>query len=313
MAGLCPASRTEKHLMSSIKNLTTALQLASWGMRIFPAKPVLKANGNWDKPPYITGWHANATTDPHRIHEYWSRYPDAIPAIPCDEFIVVDADRHVGGPDGVTALRELARKNGDWPDHPIVNTPTGGEHHYLRQPDPPLGNGAGALPPGIDVRGNGGYVIAPGATLPNGKRWQTIQSGSGGPEWPMPPGWLQQLIRGENQRSTVSRSRSSITRQASRREERYALAALAGVAEEIRTAPVGRRNTVLNATAYRLGRMVSAGWIDRLMVENELRLAAYALANNDGAESVLKTIKSGLDSGYANPHPPLANRKRGWK
>jgi hypothetical protein len=59
--------------------------------------------------------------------------------------------------------------------------------------------------------------------------------------------------------------------------------------------------------------MVGAGWIDRNIVENELRLAAFALASDDGDESVLKTIKSGLDAGYDNPCPPLANRKRGWK
>jgi hypothetical protein len=299
--------------MLSNKNLNAALRLAGCGTRIFPAKPVLKDSGDWNKPPYITGWQSNSTTDPQQIREWWRQWPNAIPALPCDSFFVLDVDRHVGGNDGVAALHDLINANGGLPDHPIVGTPSRGEHHYFRQPDSPLGNGAASLPPGIDVRGIGGYVIGPGATLPNGKSWRPIRAGSGTPEWPLPPEWLLRLIRDESQRPTVSRSHSSIIREPSSREERYAITALAGVAEEIRTAPVGRRNTVLNATAYRLGRMVSAGWIDRLTVENELRLAAFALANDDGAASVLKTIASGLNDGCCNPHPPLANRKRGWK
>jgi hypothetical protein len=91
------------------------------------------------------------------------------------------------------------------------------------------------------------------------------------------------------------------------------MAALAGVAQEISTAPLGKRNTILNSAAYRMGRMVGAGWIDRNTVENELRIAAHALANDDGIKSVMTTIASGLDAGCSDPHPPLANRKRGWK
>ena len=163
------------------------------------------------------------------------------------------------------------------------------------------------------MRGIGGYVIAPGATRPDNRSWQPIPSESGAPEWPTLPAWLQRLTCGHNQRSISSPISSIISRKPSSREERYALAALAGVAQEISAAPLGKRNTILNATAYRLGRMVGAGWIDRNTVENELRLAAHALANDDGIKSVMTTIASGLAAGCSDPHPPLANRKRGWK
>ena len=163
------------------------------------------------------------------------------------------------------------------------------------------------------MRGIGGYVIAPGATRPDNRSWQPIPSESGAPEWPTLPAWLQRLTCGHNQRSISSPISSIISRKPSSREERYALAALAGVAQEISAAPLGKRKTILNATAYRLGRMVGAGWIDRNTVENELRLAALALAHDDGAESVLKPIKSGLDAGCSDPHPPIGNRKRGWQ
>jgi hypothetical protein len=227
---------------------------------------------------------------------------------------VVDADRHVDGANGVTALHELIRKNADWPEHPEVTTPSGGQHDYFAQPDPPLGNGSGSLPPGIDVRGIGGYVIGPGAILPDGTSWQPIQSGCHAPEWPVPPEWLLQLIRGVTHRPTASpHSSLSINRKPSGREERYAMSALIGVAQEISAAPLGKRNTILNAASYRMGRMVGAGWIDRNTVESQLRLAAFALAHDDGAESVLKTIKSGLNAGQGNPCPPLPSRRRARK
>jgi len=122
------------------KNLIAGLRLADSGIRIFPAKPERKPDGSWNKPPCITDWRSNATTDPNQIRDWWQCWPDAIPAMPCDEFVVVDADRHLGGADGVAALHNLVREHGEWPDHPRVVTPSNGEHHYFRQLDPPSGN-----------------------------------------------------------------------------------------------------------------------------------------------------------------------------
>jgi hypothetical protein len=300
--------------MLSNKNYRVAIGLVRCGIRIFPAKPERKPDGSWNKPPCITDWCSNATTDPNQIRDWWQCFPEAIPAMPCDEFVVVDADRHLGGADGVAALHNLIREHGEWPDHFVVTTPNNGQHHYFCQSDPPLGNSVGVLPPGIDVRGIGGYVIGPGAILPDDTSWQSIHSGSSAPEWPLLPRWLDVLIRANKPcKAVVPHIGPIASRPLSGREERYAIAALAGVAQEISAAPLGKRNTILNAAAYRMGRMVSAGWIDRNTVENELRLAAHALANDDGIKSVVQTIESGLDAGCSDPHPPLANRKRGWK
>ena len=46
----------------------------------------------------------------------------------------------------------------------MTATARGGVHLFFKQPNgEPLGNGRGELPDGIDVRGSGGFVIAPGA------------------------------------------------------------------------------------------------------------------------------------------------------
>ncbi len=58
---------------------------------------------------------------------------------------------------------------------PITQTPGGGLHLIFRQRDgEALGNTCGALPKGIDVRGAGGYIIAPGSTRPDGTCWQPM-------------------------------------------------------------------------------------------------------------------------------------------
>ena len=98
-----------------------------------------------------------------------------------------------------------------------------------------------------------------------------------------------------------------------KREERYAEAALEGGVGEIATAPKGKRNTILNNVAYRLGRMVARGWIDRNKIENCLLVAAAALAREDGTAAVVATIKSGVNAGIRRPHPDLLDRKGGGK
>jgi hypothetical protein len=52
--------------------------------------------------------------------------------------VVVDADRHPGGSDGVKLFHELDRTRGPFPLHPIVVTKSGGEHHWFGQPATPV-------------------------------------------------------------------------------------------------------------------------------------------------------------------------------
>ena len=250
---------------------------------------------------------------------------DAIPAVPCDDFVVIDADRH-GGPDGVTALAALVNEYKHWPDHPTVLTPSGGEHHYFGQPSSPIGNRTGKLPEGIDVRGGvGGFVIGLGAVLPDGSGWQLDPSSlKTGANWveavPPLPEWLETIIRADpietiglhqcSKSTIIQCSKSTII---SHREERFAEAALKAGIADVENAARGQRNSVLNSVAYRLGRMVGAGWIDRNRVEFNLMIAARGLEHDDGRTSVIKTIKSGLDAGSRRPHPALRDRKRGTK
>src|SRR5262249_3338791 len=147
-----------------------ALSLAAAGMPVFPARP--------DKRPVFSGWQEKASTEPDQIHKWWLAHPTALPAIVVGRagLVVVDCDRHPGGNDGIKAFNRLLSANdGNLADVPMTRTARRGAHLFFKQPKGgPFGNGRGQLPDGIDVRGVGGFVIAPGAVLPDGTRWQAI-------------------------------------------------------------------------------------------------------------------------------------------
>ena len=152
-------------------NLDVALALARTGLFIFPAIVTRnEAAKKLDKRPAIKGWREAAITDPKQITEWWEAFPEAVPGIELGRsgLFVVDLDRNPGGSDGVAAFKAL-RGDNPVPQCPTVKTPSGGYHLYFRQPDgEQLGNGRGVLPDGIDIRGAGGWTVAPGASY---QRW----------------------------------------------------------------------------------------------------------------------------------------------
>jgi hypothetical protein len=186
-----------------------------------------------------------------------------------------------------------------------VQTPSSGEHHYFSQPEPALGNGSGQLPPGIDIRGRGGFVIGPGAVLPDGTGWQTAPDLS--VDMPQLPVWLLRMIRADEIQRTNCNGVSSQPL-VTTRERQYAMAVLEAGCRDVANAPRGKRNIVLNSVAYRLGRMVARGWIGRNEVQQGLVGASYQLNKEDGSAAVRATIKSGLDAGYRKPYPDLTER-----
>ncbi|HEV2575119.1 MAG TPA: bifunctional DNA primase/polymerase [Beijerinckiaceae bacterium] len=126
---------------------------ATNGLPIFPVA--------WNKFPHIK-WGAGASTDPAQIDIYWRRWPCAMIGLPTGAksgLIVVDIDRK-NGVDGFQTMRA----NGWTIDARAVEvrTPSGGSHFYfpLKQGDI-IKNSASKLGPGIDVRGDGGFVVLP--------------------------------------------------------------------------------------------------------------------------------------------------------
>ena len=67
------------------------------------------------------------------------------------------------------------------------------------------------------------------------------------------------------------------------------------------------RNELLNALAYRLGRMIARGWLYRADVEADLAGAMHTngYVADKGIRAVEATLRSGLDAGTQKPHPDL--------
>lgn len=129
--------------------------LACWKKRIpvFPCKP-------GGKEPLTPRGHLDATTDATRINGYWNAHPGANIGIPTGKrsgFLVLDIDEG-----GAESLHELEREHGELPATCAVETGSGGKHYYFRYPaGEDVRNSAGKLGPGLDIRGEGGYIIAP--------------------------------------------------------------------------------------------------------------------------------------------------------
>ena len=147
--------------------LQTALWYAKGGWHVFP----LKAG---DKTPVTAHGLHDATTDAETIRGWWAQWPTANIGLNCGAsgLLAVDFDVHKEGYAGAALLKQLRE------EHPttIAETGGGGYHLLYRQPeDNPLGNGRGALPKGVDVRGVGGYIVLAPSIHPNGNRytWET--------------------------------------------------------------------------------------------------------------------------------------------
>lgn len=127
-----------------------------------------------------------------QVRTWWRRWPTANIAIVTGKvsgLVVLDIDPRHGGDE---SLRDL----GKLPDTLTVLTGGGGQHLYYAHPGGVIPNGANLLP-GIDVRGDGGYVIAPPSNHQSGGTylWEPgYGPDDGGPLAPLPEALLSLLL-----------------------------------------------------------------------------------------------------------------------
>jgi len=146
-------------------DLQTALRLAANGYRVFPLEP----NG---KTPAIAKWPAKATCDAATVERWWR---DPVLGWEADwgvgvatgrGLFVVDVDAKNGGIESFALLEDML------PHTLRVRTPSGGLHLYFRG-RAPVRNSASKIAAGIDVRGEGGYVVGPGTSI-DGRRYEIV-------------------------------------------------------------------------------------------------------------------------------------------
>lgn len=108
------------------------------------------------KHPRISDWVNKATTDEETIRSWWKLWPDASVGIATgDGLVVLDVD----GEAGERSLEAL-RAESTWPSM-VPEVKTGRGRQFYFSTNTPIGNSVQKLGPGLDVRGVGGYVVAP--------------------------------------------------------------------------------------------------------------------------------------------------------
>lgn len=143
----------------------------------------------------------DATRDRAQVESWWSQYPSANVGIVTGELnglLVIDVDiKHDQGKYGDESLKDLERELGELPETWTALTGSGGLHYYFRYPDGhEIRNSASKLAQDIDIRAQGGYVVAPPSVHPDTGKLYEWEAGSEPSETPLaelPEKWLQRL------------------------------------------------------------------------------------------------------------------------
>ena len=169
-----------------------ALLAAANGYRVFPW--VLTKNG--DKMPWERGWQDKATTDPDAIRAWVGGGYSGFGILTGAGLLAVDLDVKHPPADGVASFEGLGL---ELPSY-AARTLTGGRHVFYRV-DATVPNRVNLLP-GVDLRGDGGYVVLyDQAPLPLGQLpalppeiGRYLASPSADPDKPPPRSMLSMLL-----------------------------------------------------------------------------------------------------------------------
>jgi putative DNA primase/helicase len=127
---------------------------------IFPCNPN-------EKFTTVGGGYKNGSSDFLKIYKWWEDSPSSNIGLVTGEvnnLVVVDIDVKDDTP-GIESLSELEVECGKF-DTLTVNTPSGGLHYYFSYPHGhSIKCSASKIKPGIDIRANGGHVVAPGSII----------------------------------------------------------------------------------------------------------------------------------------------------
>lgn len=124
------------------------------------------------KVPAVEGGRNSATKDAGRLRDFAKSRPDCNYGIAtgsdAGNLFVIDCDvDDLKGEDGIATLRAWEASHGEFPEGPVATTPRGGMHLYFWADRPVSCSTNPEL--GVDVRGDGGYVVGPGSALDNGE------------------------------------------------------------------------------------------------------------------------------------------------
>lgn len=171
--------------------------MAARGWKVFPV--------NGKVPATLHGLN-DASGQEDTIAKWWTRWPDHGIGVATGEasgFWVIDLDS-VEARDAFAALQA---ENGDLP-HTVAAKTGKGWHVYWQMPEGvSIRNSASKIAPGVDVRGTGGYVVAPPSIHPSGGRYGWIAGRDpDSVEIAQPPDWLLRIVQAPERPDRVAPS-----------------------------------------------------------------------------------------------------------
>lgn len=193
---------------------------------------VLPVNG---KVPAIPRWPEVASCDENQIREWWTNgYAGCNVGIATGRasgLVVLDIDPRNGGNE---SFARMVQSFGPLPETIEVATPSGGRHLYFAYPQDgsQIGNRANlAGYTGVDVRGDGGQVVAPPSIGSNGVpyKWDSTSANAAA----IPPAWMKIMVQPERAERAERAERSTPDPEGSKARMADALAAML----RIRTKP----------------------------------------------------------------------------
>ncbi len=292
--------------MQDLPFLYSALTYARRGWPVMPCHGVARGACTCGRPdcaspgkhPRLRHGLHDASDDPAAVRRWWRRWPQANVAVRTGTtarggLVVLDIDPDHGGE---RSLDRLVAEHGDLPVGPEVRSGSGGRHLYFAHPGRRVPNSAGIrLGPGLDVRGDGGYVVAPPSRHIAEGRYEWLRYA------PPPdlPGWLLEPLVANSRPAPPSeppRGRDP------RRASSWARAAVDDELDAVRRAPVGQRNHTLNRAAFALGQIAGGGHLEAEVVHDLLVQAGMATGLTAG--ECRGTVRSGLEAGMQVPRHP---------
>ncbi len=250
------------------------------------------------KHPRTKSGLLDATSDPSQQAAWWEQWPNANIAIATGStngIVVIDVDAKK---DGWDALEELELRYGKLPATVEVNTGGGGWHGYFRMPEGETITSRNGFRNGVDVKAEGGYVIAPPSTHKSGRKYEWAQER--GPNEieiaELPDSWIRALPR-KGQEPPKTNQPIAHAEKGDVMQRAQAYVAKASAASE------GTRNDA----AFRLaGHVASFGTNGSSLGESDIitLLAGWNLRNSPPLEEseLRQCVASALANG--TPRPP---------
>ena len=160
--------------------LKHALHYASLGLSVIPVHTVvggkcscgsLKCSAPGKHP--MIKWRANTkeSLGEDQIREWWKKHPDSNIGIVTGEIsgiAVLDID----GLEGLKSLEEAGMPMHELPKSPTVRTGGGGIHIIFRYPERDKVKTQAGLLPKVDVRAEGGMIVAPPSLHSSGRKYE---------------------------------------------------------------------------------------------------------------------------------------------